>query len=69
MGGTPLVAQWWGIHLLMPSTRVQSLVQDDSTCRGATEPMHLSKRSDPSVALKMSFKKHLENPYNALPYP
>ena len=21
------------------------------------------------VALKMSFKKHLENPYNALPYP
>ena len=48
MGGTPLVAQWWGIHLLTPSTRVQSLVQDDSTCRGATEPMHLSKRSDPS---------------------
>lgn len=48
MGGTSLVVQWWGIHLLTRRTRIQSLVQDDSTCRGATEPMHLSKRSDPS---------------------
>lgn len=48
MRGTALVAQWSGIHLLMQRTRVQSLVQDDSTCRGAAEPVHLNKRTHPS---------------------
>ena len=34
-----------GIHLLMQGTRVQSLVQEDFTCRGATKPMHYNKKS------------------------
>ena len=36
---TPLVAHWKEIHLRRQVTRVQSLVQEDSTCHGATEPM------------------------------
>ena len=38
--GTSLVVQWLRIHLLMQETWVWSLVQEDSTCRGATKPMH-----------------------------
>ena len=34
-----LVAQWLRIRLPMQGTQVQSLVQEDPTCRGATEPM------------------------------
>ena len=37
--GTSLVAQWLRIHLPMQGTRVWSLVQEDPTCRGATEPV------------------------------
>ena len=37
--GTSLVAQWLGIHLPMQGTRVQSLVQEDPTCHGATKPV------------------------------
>ena len=37
--GTSLVAQWLGIRLPMQGTRVQSLVWEDPTCHGATEPM------------------------------
>ena len=32
-----LVAQWWRIRLPMQETRVQSLVQEDPTCHGATK--------------------------------
>ena len=38
--GTPLVAQWLRIRLPMQGTRVQSLVREDPTCRGATKPVH-----------------------------
>ena len=37
--GTSLVAQWLGIRLPVQGTRVQALVQEDPTCRGATEPV------------------------------
>ena len=36
--GTFLVAQWMRICLPMQGTRVQSLVQEDSTCPRATKP-------------------------------
>ena len=39
---TSLMEWWIRIHLPMQRTRVQSLVQEDSTCRGATKPMHHS---------------------------
>jgi len=38
--GTSLVVQWIKICLPMQGTRVRSLVQEDSTCRGATKPMY-----------------------------
>ena len=38
-GGTSLVAQWLRIRLPMQGTWVQSLVQEDPTCRVATKPM------------------------------
>ena len=37
---TSLVAQWLRIHLPMQGTRVQALVREDPTCRGAAKPMH-----------------------------
>ena len=37
---TSLVVQWLRIHLPMKGTQVQSLVQEDPSCRGATEPVH-----------------------------
>ena len=39
VGGTSLVAQWLRIRLPMQGTRVQPLVREDPTCRGATKPM------------------------------
>ena len=33
-----LVAQWLRIRLPMQGTRVQALVPEDPTCRGATKP-------------------------------
>ena len=40
MMGASLVAQWLRIRLPMQETRVQALVWEDPTCRGATKPMH-----------------------------
>ncbi|KAJ8783825.1 hypothetical protein J1605_008868 [Eschrichtius robustus] len=37
---TSLVAQWLRIRLPMQGTRVQALVWEDPTCRGATKPVH-----------------------------
>ena len=37
--GTSLVAQWLRICLPMQGTRVQALVREDPTCRGATKPV------------------------------
>ena len=37
--GTSLVAQWLRVCLPMQGTRVQALVQEDPTCRGATKPV------------------------------
>ena len=37
--GASLVAQWLRIRLPMQETRVQALVQEDPTCRGATKPV------------------------------
>ena len=34
-----LVAQWLGVCLPMQGTRVQALVWEDPTCRGATRPV------------------------------
>ena len=34
-----MVAQWWGICLLMQETWVRSLIWKDTTCRGAAESM------------------------------
>ena len=34
-----LVAQWLRIRLPMQGTRVRALVQEDPTCRGATNPV------------------------------
>ena len=39
--GPCLVVYWIRVHLPMQGTWVQSLVQEDPTCRGATKPMHL----------------------------
>ena len=37
--GTSLVVQWLKICLPMQGTRVRDLVQEDSTCCGATKPV------------------------------
>ena len=37
--GASQVAQWLRICLLMQGTRVQALVWEDPTCRGATRPV------------------------------
>ena len=37
--GASLVAQWLRIHLPMQGTRVQALIQEDPTYRGATKPV------------------------------
>ena len=37
--GTSLMVQWIRIHLPMQGTWVQSLVLEDSTCRGAPKPV------------------------------
>ena len=36
---TSLVVQWLRICLPMQGTQVQTLVQEDPTCRGATKPV------------------------------
>ena len=38
--GASLVAQWLRIRLPMQGPRVQALGWEDSTCRGATKPLH-----------------------------
>ena len=38
--GASLVVQWLRIHLPMQGTRVQALVWEDPTWRGATKPVH-----------------------------
>ncbi|KAJ8789313.1 hypothetical protein J1605_021840 [Eschrichtius robustus] len=38
-GGTSLVAQWLRIRLPVQGTRVRALVQEDPTCRGASNPV------------------------------
>ena len=35
-----LVVQWIRVHLPVQGTSVQSLVQEDSTCRRATKPVY-----------------------------
>ena len=37
---TSLVVQWLRIYLPTQGTRVQSLVQEDSTCQRAIKPMY-----------------------------
>ncbi|XP_058916140.2 histone H2B type 3-B isoform X1 [Kogia breviceps] len=38
--GSSLVAQWLGIRLPVPGTKVRALVQEDPTYHGATQPVH-----------------------------
>ena len=52
LSGTSLVAQWLRIRLPMQGTRVQSLVLEDPTCRGATKPMLHSYRAHVPQLLK-----------------
>ena len=40
ISSTSLVAEWIQIHLPKQRTQVQPLVQEDSTSRRATKPMH-----------------------------
>ena len=40
--GTSLMVQWVNIYLPMQRPQVQSLVQEDPTCHGATKPVHHS---------------------------
>ena len=42
---TSLVIQWLGVYLTMEGAWVQSLVHEDSTCRGATKPVLHNKKS------------------------
>ena len=37
--GASLVAQRYRIHLPMQETQVQSMIQEDLTCQGATKPL------------------------------
>ena len=39
MLGASLVAQWLRICMPMQGTGVRALLQEDSTCRGATKPL------------------------------
>ena len=41
----PWVAQWRRICLLMQGIWVQSLIQEDPTCWGATKPVYLNYRT------------------------
>ena len=38
--GTLWVVQWLKNHLPVQGTQVRSLVREESTCHGATKPMH-----------------------------
>ena len=42
IAGISLVVQWLRIRLPRQGTRVQSQVQEDPTCGGATKPVHHS---------------------------
>ena len=42
--GTSLVAQWLRSRLPMQGTRVQALVREDPTCRGAPKPIRHNYR-------------------------
>ena len=50
-------AQWIRIHLPVQGTRAQSLVQEDSTCRSATKPVHPNYRA---LVLKLLKPESLE---------
>ena len=52
MAGTSLIAQWLRIRLSMQGTQVQSLVQEDPTCRRATKPVRHNYRSHVPQVLK-----------------
>ena len=39
-GRSSFMVKWLRIHLPMKATRVPSLIQEDPTCCGATEPRH-----------------------------
>ena len=54
--GTSLVAQWIGIHLPMQGTGVQSLIQEDSTCLEAAEPVQLLKPTQPVLYKERSHR-------------
>ena len=54
---TSLVAQWLGIRLPRQGTQVQSLVQEDFTCHGATKLMCHNYRAHTLHLLKLA---HLE---------
>jgi len=47
-----LVVQWLGICLPLQRTWVRSLVWEDVTYRGATEPVHQERQKKSNVLLK-----------------
>ena len=46
------MAQWLRIRLPMQGTRVQALVREDPTCRGATKPMRHNRLEPQLLSLR-----------------
>ena len=57
-----LVIQWLGIRPPMQGTWVQSLVWEDSTCHGATEPAHRNywsqRAPEPTSSSRLQWEAH-----------
>ena len=60
--GTSWVCQWLRICLPMQGTWVQSLVWEDSTCHGATEPAHCNywsqRAPEPTSSSRLQWEAH-----------
>ena len=56
---TSLVAQWLRIRLPMQGTRVQALVREDPTCRGATKPVRHNYWAHAPQLLKPTCLEHV----------
>jgi len=60
-----LVAYWLGIHLPMQGTLVESLVQKDPTCHGATNPKYHSYWPSTQEPMLCGKRSHCnEKPFN-----
>ena len=55
---TSLVVQWIGIHQPLQGTRVRSLVWEDPTCLGATQPVHPEDSTCTLAPVLCSIRSH-----------